>query len=76
MHGREAHILQRRHVFEEAVELEDKANAPAQPEQHDAIGSLLRLETRVAHTDCPALERIESRNGAQDRRFATARRTT
>src|SRR4029077_12745434 len=64
MHGREADILQRRHVLEQTVELEHQAHAAPERVQHLATGRAPRLEARVADVDAAAVKSIETRNGA------------
>ena len=74
VHRGEAHVLQRRHVLEQMVELKHEPDAAAQTMQHRAIGSVAAVEPRIADFDCPARKRIEPGDRAQDRRLAAARR--
>src|SRR4029453_457669 len=72
MAGCETDVLQRRHVLEEAVELEHEPDASPQALQCRAIQRRAPFEARVADRNRPALKSIETRDGAQNGRLAAS----
>ena len=75
VHGREPYVFQHGHMFEEVVKLKDQAQFGAQPLQHRPRVSATSLEQNVFQLQGPGVERLQTRDHAQQRCFADSRRT-
>jgi hypothetical protein len=71
---RQPHILQRRQMLEETVELEHHADLPAQL-PHKGSGHKAATDRDAVDFDRSAFEWIEAGNGSQDRGLARSRRS-